>query len=176
MITQQEFQMEEAIKKWNIFFTLLFAVLLAVFLFTFERGDRHFFQSFGLGQAIIIFLAGARIIRLLCYDNITLFIREAFLDVRTVKQVEGGVEHYERVLSENPFKRTVYKLVNCPWCIGVWVTLGVIWLYRDFPILYFAYVILALSQLASMVTMGANFVGWNAEYRKLKTEKLQNNS
>lgn len=176
MITQKEFQMEEAIKKWNILFTLLFALLVAIFLFTFEKGDRFFFQGFGLGPAIILFLAVARIIRLLCYDNITLFIREAFLDVRTVKQVEGGVEHYERVASENSFKRTVSKLLNCPWCIGVWVTLVVLWLYRDFPILYFAYIILALSQLASMVTMGASFVGWNAEYKKLKTEKLQKDS
>lgn len=176
MITQQEFQMEEAIKKWNIFFTILFAVLVAVFLLTFERGDRYFIQGTGLGQFIILFLAVARIIRLLSYDNITLFIREFFLDVRTVKQVEGGIEHYERVLSENPFKRTVYKLLNCPWCTGVWVTLLVIWLFRDFPIFYFAYIILALSQLASMVTMGASFVGWNAEYKKLKAEKLQDNS
>lgn len=173
MISQEEFQMEEAIKRWNMLFTVLFAFLIALFLFTFEKKDWYFFQSVGIGEITILSLAIARIIRLLCYDNITLFVREAFLDVRTVKQVEGGIEQYERVPSESTFKRTIGKLLNCPWCIGVWISLFVFWFYRDFPVLYFVFLILALSQVASMVQMFASLLGWNAEYKKMKTQKLQ---
>ncbi len=172
MITQEEFQMEEAIKKWNMFFILLFAVAAGAFLISFSRHDWYFFQAIGLSEIIVLTLAVARIIRLLCYDNITLFIREFFLDVRTVKQVEGGVEQYERVPSEKPFKRTVSKLLNCPWCVGIWITLGLLWLYSAFPILFFFYILLAISQLAGMIQLGTNLVGWNAEYKKVKVEKL----
>lgn len=172
MITQQEFQMEEAIKRWNIFFIFLFAVLAGMFMLSLNREDLYFFRSFGLGEMIIFMLAVSRLIRLFCYDNVTLFVREAFLDVSTVKQVEGGVEHYERVLSENSFKRTVNKLLNCPWCVGIWLTLGMLWLYINFPIFYFLAIILAISQVAGMIQLGTNFVGWSAEHKKAKTEKL----
>lgn len=172
MITQTEFQMEEAIKKWNILFILGFALLAGVFLASLSRDDWYLFQTIGVGQFVILTLATARLIRLLCYDNITLFLREFFLDVSTVKQVEGGVEHYERVPSENSFKRTVSKLLNCPWCVGIWIILVLLWLYSNFPALYFLYFILAISQLAGMIQLGTNLVGWNAEYKKVKVEKL----
>lgn len=173
MITQEEFKMEEGIKNWNMLFTVLFALLIAVFLVTFEKRDWYFFQNIGISEITILSLAIARIIRLLCYDNITLFLREAFLDVKTVKQVEGGIEQYERIPSENTLKRTAAKLLHCPWCIGVWVSLFSFWLYRDFPVLYFVFLVLALSQLASMIQMFASTLGWSAEYKKIRTQKLQ---
>lgn len=172
MITQKEFQMEEAIKLWNMVFILAFAVLVGLFLISFERGEWYFFQTLGIGEIFIITLAVARLIRLLCYDNITLFLREFFLDVRTVKQLEGGVEHYERVPSENSCKRTIAKLLNCPWCVGIWITLVLLWLYSNYPSLYFLYVILAISQLAGMLQITTNFLGWSAEHKKIKVEKL----
>lgn len=173
MITQQEFQMEEAMKKWNVGFILFFAVLVAVFLFSLDRREWYFFQGITFGEIIILTLAVARLLRLFCYDNITLFIREFFLDVRTVKQVEGGVEHYERVPSENTFKRTVSKLLNCPWCIGIWLTLALLWLYSNFPVVYIFYVILAISQLAGMLQIFTNFLGWSAEHKKNKANSLE---
>lgn len=173
MITQKEFQMEEAIKRWNIAFIFLFIILASVFLFSLTPHDWYLFQRFGLGEVIIFILAVARLIRLLCYDNITLFLRELFLDVTTVKQVEGGIEHYERVPSENSFKATVSKLLNCPWCVGIWIALGLFWLYSVFPAVYLLFILLAISQVAGMIQLGTNLVGWNAEYKKVKTEKLQ---
>lgn len=161
-------------KKWNMFFMLLFAALAGVFLLCLtQREDFYFFEGISIVEIIILILATARFLRLLCYDNITLFLREFFLDVRTVKQVEGGVEHYERVPSESPFKRTVSKLLNCPWCMGIWIALVLFWLYISFPILYFFYVILAISQIAGMIQLGTNLVGWSAEYKKSQTEKIE---
>lgn len=173
MITQNEFQMEEAIKRWNIFFILLFVVLAGAFLLSLSREEWYVLQEISLGGIIIMMLAVARLIRLLCYDNITLFLREAFLDVRTVSQLEGGIEHYERVPSEVPFKRTVSKLLNCPWCVGIWITLGVLWLYSNFSVFYFLYVILAISQVAGMIQLGTNFVGWSAEHKKSQTQQIE---
>lgn len=173
MITQEEFQMEEAIKKWNIFFILLFVVAAGMFLLSLSREDWYFFQGITTGEVVILTLAVARLLRLFCYDNITLFIREFFLDVRSVKQVEGGVEHYERVPSENSFKRTISKLLNCPWCMGIWLTLALLWLYSNFSILYFFYIILAISQLAGMLQIFTNFLGWSAEHKKNKVEQLE---
>ena len=173
MITQKEFQMEEAIKKWNVFFIVLFALLISIFLLSLDRQDWYFFQGISTGEVIVLTLAVARLLRLICYDNITLWLRESFLDVRTVKQVEGGVEHYERVASENPFKRTVSKLLNCPWCIGIWLTLGLLWVYSIFPLVYFFFVILAISQLAGMLQITTNLLGWSAEHKKQQTQSQE---
>jgi hypothetical protein len=87
--------------------------------------------------------------------------------------VEGGVEHYERVASENTFKRTVSKLLNCPWCIGIWLTLVLLWLYSNFPVAYIFYIILAISQLAGMLQIFTNFLGWSAEHKKNKASNLE---
>lgn len=172
MITQEEFQKEEAVKRWNIFFVFLFIFLAFLFLLTFDRRGIFVFQNITLLEIAILTLAVARMIRLISYDNIALFVREAFLDVKRVRQVEGGIEHYERVESENAFKRTVSKLLNCPWCLGVWVTLIFVWLFREFPLMYFLFVILAISQLASFVQILANLFGWSAEQKKIQTEKI----
>jgi hypothetical protein len=173
MITQQEFRMEEATKRWNIFFILLFIVLATLLINSLDEQSWYFLEAISFGEIIVIVLAVARLIRLFCYDNITLFLREFFLDVRIVKQAEGGVEQYERIPSENPFKHTVYKLLNCPWCTGIWITLGLVWVYSYYPVLYFLFVILAISQLAGMLQLSTNLLGWSAEHKKNQANKAE---
>lgn len=170
-MTQKEYKMEEKIKRWNILAVVLFVVLAVLVLRCLEaRGV--WLEYLPVGDFVILALAILRIIRLIAYDNITLFLREVFLDAKTVRYAEEGEEFIERVPSENSFKRTVTKLLNCPWCLGVWVTLFVLYFYLAYPGLWIIFVLLALSAVASFLQVFANLVGWNAEYRKVKTEKL----
>jgi hypothetical protein len=170
-MTQKEYQMEERTKQWNILAVILFVVLSIVLLRCLEaRGILVDYVPFG--DFIILSLAIFRIIRLVAYDNIALFIREAFLDVKTVRYAEEGEEFIERVPSENSLKRTISKLLNCPWCIGVWITLFVLYVYLTYPSLFIVFILLALSSAASLFQMFANLLGWKAEYQKIATEKL----
>ncbi len=162
--------MEEKIKQWNMVAIGVFA-LLAVWAFRCLeiRGASAYLS---IGDFVIISLAVLRVIRLVAYDNITLFLREAFLDVKTVSLAPGGEEFVERVPSENSFKRTIAKLLNCPWCIGVWATLVVMYLYLAYPGLWIAFVLLAISSVASILQLITNLLGWRAEHAKIATTKL----
>ena len=84
-----------------------------------------------LWTAVIYVLAVARIVRLINYDAI--FDRPR---VAIVQLVRG-----------NP---TVVYFLTCPWCVGMWATLGTVWLPLYFADnLFVAYMGLALA--ASMV-------------------------
>jgi hypothetical protein len=169
-MTQKEHEMEEQIKMWNVAAMFVFAALAILAFRCLEARGAIVWLS--LGEFLILSLATLRIIRLVAYDNITLVLREAFTDVKKVRFVEGGDESYERVPSENSFKRTVAKLLNCPWCIGVWIAPGVVYVYLAYPESYIIFVVLAIAGVASLLQMLANLLGWKAEYKKIATEKL----
>ncbi|OGI22513.1 MAG: hypothetical protein A2808_03375 [Candidatus Moranbacteria bacterium RIFCSPHIGHO2_01_FULL_55_24] len=170
-MTQSEFRMEENIKNWNMAAIVLFAILAyAGFAYLLDSG--MLLMGISLGDFIILSLAILRLVRLLAYDNITLFIREAFMDVNRVKYAEGGEEFVERVPSENSFKRTISKLLNCPWCTGVWVALVVLFLYQAFPMLWILFLLLALSSFASLLHLLSIMMGWNAELKKVQATQL----
>ena len=170
-MTQKEYQMEEQIKRWNIVAIGIFVILTLLAIRCLDVRDIQL-QYLSLGDFMILALAIMRVIRLIAYDNITLFLREAFLDVKTVRYAEEGEEFIERVPSENSLKRTISKLLNCPWCLGVWVALFVLYFALVYPSLWIIFVLLALSGVASLIQIAANLMGWNAEYRKLATEKI----
>jgi hypothetical protein len=170
-MTQTEYQMEEKIKRWNMLAIGVFVVLCVV-AFRCLQVKGALYTYLGIGDFLILALAIFRVIRLLAYDNITLFLREAFLDVKTLSFVEGGEEFVERVPSENSLKRTISKLLNCPWCLGVWVALLGLYLYLTYPALWILFALLALSAIASLFQVAANLLGWRAEKAKLKTQKL----
>ncbi len=170
MLSQEEYRLEENIKRWNIFFLVLF-VVLSVWLF--RSLEARVLLPFVLSSFDVIILVFAlfRIIRLLAYDNIMLFLREFFLDVKSVKYVETGEEHVERVLSVNAFKRTMWKLLNCPWCLGIWVSLFGVFIFVAFPDTFIIFLVLALSGVASLLQIFANFLGWSAEQKKVMAQK-----
>lgn len=170
-MTQKEYQMEEQIKRWNIVAIGIFVILTLLAIRCLDVRDIQL-QYLSLGDFMILALAIMRVIRLIAYDNITLFLREAFLDVKTVRYAEEGEEFIERVPSENSLKRTISKLLNCPWCLGVWVALFVLYFALVYPSLWIIFVLLALSGVASLIQIAANLMGWNAEYRKIATEKI----
>lgn len=170
-MTQEEYRMEESIKHWNILAIAVF-VLLSIAAFICLSSRDALYYGISLGDFLILSLAILRVIRLVSYDNITLFLREAFLDAKKVRYADEGEEFIERVPSENSFKRTVSKLLNCPWCVGVWIALGVAYLYFAYPMAWIFFLILALSSVASLLQLLSNFLGWSAEYRKAQVARL----
>ncbi|MEI9966747.1 MAG: DUF1360 domain-containing protein [Candidatus Moraniibacteriota bacterium] len=169
-MTHKEFRFEENIKLWNILALVLFA-LLAWFGFVYLL-DNRLLGPISFADILILSLALLRLIRLFAYDNITLFLREAFMDVKKVRYADGGEETIERVPSQNSLKRTLDKLLNCPWCIGVWLSLGSLFLYFAVPQMQLFFVLLAIASLGSFFQVLTNLIGWSAEYKKLQSLEI----
>lgn len=164
-MTEAELKLHNGVKMWNIiasvFFVLLVLFLYAIFL-SFRPAD------FGVSVFDILILAFAnfRLVRLFIYDNITLFLREMFMDL---KNIDGK---YEYINSTNSFKLTIYKLLTCPWCFGVWSSFISAFFYFTYPSFKFIFIILAISAIASFFMLLTNLIGWYAQGRKQEVEKM----
>lgn len=137
--------------KFHLWYTLLFAFFMAVGVLGYEWLWYSGLLSgwIPLPDFILMTLAIQRLIRLFTYDHITAFIRDWFM----------GAEH-------NTLRHTLGELLNCPWCFGLWCSLVVVFFYFATPLAWYAYVVLALSSVASILQITVNWIGWSAEVKK----------
>ena len=120
-------------------------------------------------DALIMSFAAFRITRLVVYDKITRWFRELFAETRTVEK--DGVNYVEIRTLPNGFRHTIYDLLNCPWCIGIWSALIVVFCYFVFAWAWSVIFFLALAGAASLIQVIANGVGWRAENLKLEAKE-----
>lgn len=169
-MTFEEYQNHTNIKMWNIALSGTFIVLVFLafsFLFTFNLFPR----IITIADLVIITLATFRLIRLTTYDAITVFLREAFLKKVVTKSKAGKITvTYEE--EERGIKRAISILLNCPWCVGIWISLLVLFLYYAFPAFWFFFTVIAIAGVASLLQIAANGLGWTAEKRKIETGLL----
>jgi len=169
-MTFEEYQNHTNIKMWNIGISGIFIVLVFLafsYLFTFNLFPR----VITIADLVIITLATFRLIRLVIYDSITTFLREAFLKKVVTKSKAGKVTvTYEE--EERGIKRAISILINCPWCIGIWISLLVLFLYYAFPAFWFFFTVIAIAGVASVLQVVSNGLGWAAEKKKIETGLL----
>jgi hypothetical protein len=155
------------VKVWNVVASVFFVGLCLFMYFVFVSLQPNFsLQQIVYFDLLILALATHRLIHLFIYDNITLFIRELFLDL----EIQDGL--YKFVNSKNSFKLTMHKLLNCPWCLGVWIAFVSAFFYFTFPALQIVFIILAFSSIASLLILLTNLFGWSAEEKKLKVKEM----
>lgn len=166
-MTKEEFEMHQGTKRWNVIASLLFGILCIAMYVYFVR---HKPENFGISliDLIVLCFANFRLIRLFIYDNITLFIREFLMDLKVYDFNDS--KKYEFINSKNSLKLTLHKLMNCPWCFGVWITFVSSFFYFTFPFLKIPFVILAISSVASFLILLTNLIGWHAEAKKLEVQ------
>jgi hypothetical protein len=140
---------------WNTTLSLFFALLVIVSIATLYASGRIFY-SIPERDLILMALAIFRLVRLFTYDQITQFIRDWFVGAE-----QGTLRH------------TLGVLINCPWCIGLWFSWMIVTLYFSTIYSWPLILILSLAALASFFQILANWVGWNAEYKKLETKALE---
>ena len=133
---------------WNLVFSAFF-VSLAFGGLGVLSGIRGLPQSVPFFDLILMILATFRLTRLVVYDSIFQFFRNWFLG----RKAEG-------------FLGTLGTLVNCPWCVGLWFALFVVFFYYLTPGAWFFILFLAIAGVASVLQVGANLIGWNAEAKK----------
>ncbi len=165
-MTKQEYNLHQGVKIWNVLYSVLFLVLnvFMYFVYTLYRGGEP--VNVDLIDILILILSNFRIIRLFVYDNLTLFFRELFMDLK----MEDG--KYFFVQSKYPFKLTLHKLSTCPWCLGVWSTFISAFLYFTFPVFKIVFILFAISAVSSFLILLTNLIGWYAEGKKKYVENL----
>lgn len=150
---------------WNILFLLLYVWVLMAMLVTLDEHAYKSYTELSLFDLTLLALASFRVTRLFVYDSMTKFIREQFLDVKTVR----GKEVVQK--PEGGMRRTLADLVCCPWCFGIWATTCVVFFYLLTPLAYLPILILALAGVATFLQLCANVVGWKAEQLKREVER-----
>ncbi len=167
-MNEAEWRILEKVKRWNIAATIFFlALVFAAAESLREKGVT--FDNISSLDIFLVVVSTFRIIRLFVYDNITLFLREWFLDLSITEK--NGVKEYEYIPSANGLKRTGSKLLHCPWCFGMWAGFMVVWGYFALPEWRVLFVILAFSAMASLLQIFSNMIGWIAESQKKKVEQ-----
>jgi hypothetical protein len=162
-MNEKEFKLQKGVKFWNIVASIFFA-LVCLFMYGVFVANKPANFSVSVFDVLILSLASFRLIRLFIYDNITLCLRDLFTDVVH----EDGKYFYRE--SKNSFKVTLHKLMNCPWCFGIWCSFIGSFLYFTFPPLQIIFVVFAISGIASFVMLLTNLIGWHAEGKKKQTQ------
>ncbi|MCK9351995.1 MAG: DUF1360 domain-containing protein [Candidatus Pacebacteria bacterium] len=141
-------------KKWNIILSFFFVFLTALFTQTIYRQNRLAFFGISAFDLVILVLATFRLIRLVVFDDIFLWLRDLTKDPGETDIFDG-------------FRSTMRHLLHCPWCVGVWASLFVVFFYCLTPLSHFFLLVLAVAGTASFVQLLANLIGWNAELGKI---------
>ena len=115
---------------------------------------------------LIMLLASWRLTRLFVYDTLTRFIREQFLDV--VKVGRG----YKLEQPKAGPRRLLSELFSCPWCMSVWTSAFVVFIYMLTAYAVFPFALLGLSAVVSFLQIGTNLLGHTAERAKKQSELL----
>jgi len=134
---------------FSVFF--MFVLILAAWYMKQVRGG--YLISVPPFDAVMMAFATLRITRLVVYDKISQWFRDLFAH-------------------DNSFFATIRDLLSCPWCIGIWASLAVVFCYFVFSWAWFVIFFLALAGAGSLLQVTANAIGWKAE--NLKHEAISN--
>lgn len=148
-------------KSWNILLTILYPVLIAFFLWLFYSTFETAPSGLEPFEFILLSLAVFRLIRLFVYDRITQFVRDWFIDGTPCDCMDGGQ------CARSGFNSAISHLFSCPWCVGVWAALPLVFFYFYTPFTFFLVVVLAVAGAGSFIQLVSNMFGWRAENLKI---------
>lgn len=147
---------------WNTFFFFLYGALATTTLWYLYAAKNIVPSTIPLSDLVIIIFATFRLTRLFVYDRVTLFIRNIFEEkVKKNDCYRSGL------------KASLHHLFLCTWCVGIWISLPVVFLYFLTPLMWFPILLLAVAGMASLLQIAANAVGWSAENLKLSAEEKE---
>jgi len=155
---------------WDFLFSSIFITLLGLSAaqIYFTRGSLP--TSIPLFDALIVALAVFRLVRLLSYDKVMRFGRECLMQKKELEV--NGAPFIELTPFSRGMRRTLYDLIQCPWCLGVWMALLVTFLYFEYPWAWYVILILAAAGVGSLIQIFANLMGWRAELDKMEEQEM----
>lgn len=151
---------------WSVVFSAFFVLLVVMCAIILETEARIAWVDLTVVDFTIMLLASWRLTRLFVYDSLTRFIREQFMDV--VKVGRG----YRLEMPKVGPRRLLAELFACPWCMSVWTSAFVVFVYLLTEYAVFPFVLLGLSAVVAFLQLFTNLVGYNAERAKHQSELL----
>ena len=133
---------------WNFWSAFVFFGLVVLVGFLLERKGIRI-EEMGIREALVIILASYRMTRIIVFEKIFKFLRDAFKR-RENLYVIG----------------TLSSIITCPWCSGVWVSLIIVVFYYLVPYGILLAYVLALSGLASLVILYSNMMQMRADRKQ----------
>ena len=151
---------------WSFVFSVFFLILVVMGAIILETEARIAWVDLTTFDYVIMLLASWRLTRLFVYDNILRFVREQFMDVMKVGR------GYKLQTPKNGPRRLMAELFACPWCTSVWTSLIVVFLYMLTEYAVLPFVLLGMSAVVSVLQIGSNLLGHNADRAKNQSELL----
>lgn len=158
---------------WSYSFSLTVIFFVLIVLFSLDLSANAYvndISDLNLSEILLLMFTVFRMIRLVTYDSVSQYIRDLFLDCKEVSK--NGEVYIQRDKPKSGIRRLLTDLISCPWCVSVWLTLFVTYFYLRVPGIWFLYLVLSVSGVASVIQIIANWIGWSAENKKLTTLNL----
>lgn len=141
---------------WNFLYMIFYVAIFAGLVWALWQYNGGLPREISYFDLALIVLATFRLIRLFVYDKVTRWMRDMFAG-----------------FSRGPGK-TLFDLLNCPWCLGLWIGTFLTFFYFLIPeFVWFPLLILALAGVATLLQLFANMIGWKAELGKLRAHKME---
>lgn len=135
--------MEKAIKKnqhfWHLVTATIYGVLTILGVLILNNTGK-LPNSISVFDFIMLTLATFRVTRLLVHDLVLDFIRDQF------ESSTRGLE------------LTMHDLLECPWCTGAWVALGIGFFYFLTPLAWPIILIMAVAGFGTLLTILASLM------------------
>jgi hypothetical protein len=135
--------MDRELKKeqhyWHFVTASVYVLMLLVMVTVLVIGNK-LPTSISVFDFFLLVLATFRVTRLLVHDLVLDFIRDFF------KEAEGG------------FKKSMHDLLDCPWCTGAWVSLGIGFLYFLTPLFWPIILVFAVAGFGTILTILASMM------------------
>lgn len=117
---------------WHFIFSFVFVILTILLIYYLKISGKIRYEIPTL-DVFILTMATFRLIRLFTYDDVTGYIRDYLMKF------------------ENGPRKTLYYLLDCPWCTGVWMALIVAFLYLAVPYSWIFLLIMAIAGTGSSI-------------------------
>ncbi len=109
-------------------------------------------------EFILLGLAAFRITRLIVFDKITEFLRAPFF-----REVEETGPEGKKTVYLVPYEKGIRKwageLLDCYWCTGIWISIGLVMFYHFFPEPTFWFVLVfAVAAIAAIIETVISYI------------------
>lgn len=146
---------------WNIFFTLVFLLMITSGIWTLLMYGYRTPESITVFEFVVLVLATLRLTRLVLHDKVSAFVRDQFYDRNMVGHL---------VKPQKGIRRTLADLLSCPWCFGMWAGAVVVFFFLLSPLSYYVIIFFAIAGAATLIQILGNLIGWHAEKAKQDVE------
>jgi hypothetical protein len=109
----------------------------------------YFNSDIGIFEFFVMALAVFRLTQLFVYDQVMRFVRDLFSDVEEIE--EDGVLKTFIKKPKVGFRRSMFELLECPWCVGMWMALLVVFTQILLPGFFYLWLVLALAGVGSVI-------------------------